>query len=68
MRIKPPTIRSVAGNFQSKKSTFRNRESTTALNGIPITVPRDMNSGNVYTIPKLILKLNMTLSSALMHR
>ena len=60
MRRKPPTIRSVARNFQFRKSIWRTIKSTIALRGIPRTVPSDMNNGKVYAMPKLMLKVEMS--------
>ena len=52
-------MRSVAKNFHvEKRLPFRTNKSTTPLIGIPRTVPRDMNRGYVYAMPKLIEKLN----------
>ena len=68
INMKPPTIKSVAGNFHPKKFSFLNRASTAAFSGMPSTVPREMKSGKVYAIPKLILKLKTLLSTELMHK
>ncbi len=68
MSKNPPIMRSAAVNFQLRKSTPRKTVSTTALMGIPRTVPRDMKRGKVYAIPKLMLKLKATPRAELAQR
>ena len=51
-------IRSLAVNFHPAKGIWRMARSTTALMGIPKTVPREIKIGNVNAIPKLMKKLN----------
>ena len=57
MRRKPPTIKSLAVNFHPVKGMRRMTRSTTALMGIPKTVPSEMKIGKVNAIPKLMKKL-----------
>lgn len=65
--IKPPTMQSAAVNFQLKKLTRLITRSTIAFRGIPNIVPIEMNSGKVYAIPKLMLKLKRTLRAELIQ-
>ena len=51
-------MRSLAVNFHPAKGIWRIARSTTALTGIPRTVPREIKIGNVNAIPKLMNKLN----------
>ncbi len=57
--IRNPTItRTEPPIFKLLKFVPRKTKSTTALSGMPSTVPRAMKRGNVTAIPKLIRKLN----------
>ena len=59
-------IKSLAVNFHAAKGIWRMATSTTALTGIPSTVPREMKIGKVNAIPKLMKKLKTNPSIAVL--
>lgn len=60
-------IRSLAVNFHGAKGMWRMTRSTTALMGMPSTVPSEIKIGKVNAIPKLMKKLKTNPSIAVLN-